>query len=159
MSSWRRSWDDSFNLMPAVSLYTLPRTRFNGIWFLTMKLPSRKLAIIKLILSFQNYEQKMLKKGCNHRQGFINCVKWFFLLSFPYDVIFPTFCLSSKGFSIFTLLKTSLLKNSLQAISGIYYFFDLLLIIAINQSKKFYKGEDVKLPISSLCQLFPDVCI
>jgi len=73
--------------------------------------------------------------------------------------MFPTFCLSSKGFSIFTLLKTSLLKNSLQAISGIYYFFDLLLIIAINQSKKLYKGEDVKLAISSLCQLFPDVCI
>ena len=43
--------------------------------------------------------------------------------------------------------------------SGIFYFSYLLLIIAINQSKKFYKGEDVKLAISFLCQLFPNVCI
>ena len=38
--------------------------------------------------------------------------------------------------------------------SGIFYFSDLLLIIAINQSKKFYKGECQVGDFFSLSTLF-----
>lgn len=104
MSCWRRSWDDSFKCRP-FRFYTLPRTRFNGIWFLTMVLPSRKLAITKLILSFQNYEQKKLKKGCNHHHGFINYVKWFFF------TFFSIWCDVSNFLPFLALLHFYVLKN------------------------------------------------